>query len=51
MSLPGPSAAANFRPVTAHFGWVRAKDSGFWPDLGADEASDPGYRFHGEAVA
>jgi hypothetical protein len=38
--LEARSEARLFRPISAHFGWDRAKETPFWPDLGGDAASD-----------
>jgi hypothetical protein len=37
----GPAAAPDFPPVSAHFGWDRAKEAPFWPDLGSSPPSTP----------
>jgi hypothetical protein len=40
----GPAAAPDFPPVSAYFGWDRAKEAPFWPDLGSSVASTAGGR-------
>jgi hypothetical protein len=31
----GPACGPDFPPVSAQFGWDRAKEAPFWPDLGS----------------
>jgi hypothetical protein len=46
-----PGLRLAFRPVSAHFGWDRAKNSTLWPDLRSGRPTPAGLAAEGEHVA